>query len=273
MLRLLISILVVVFFTLPSAARTDSGDQYYARYIPEPEYFGTVILNNYSHKAGVSPVVFDHWLHRAKFTCRLCHIDLGFAMKAEETEIRAVDNINGYYCGSCHDGRRELDGKKIFAACAVKYTEEEGNRCGRCHSRGKAGKRQYDYQSFTENLPRLQGNLIDWEKAEAEGKIELTDFLEGISYKREAIKAQEDFSIEVATWASDVIFSHRKHTVWNGCEVCHPMIFASSKKGTVKYSMFQIMEGEYCGVCHVSVAFSVWLCSKCHKNPEQKKLN
>ena len=132
----------------------------------------------------------------------------------------------------------------------------------------------YEYQTFTQNLPRMSGNLIDWEKAEEQGKINPTDYLEGISEKREHMKAQRDFSIETSTtWASDVIFSHKKHTVWNGCEVCHPLIFPSSKKGTVKYSMFQVMEGEYCGVCHLSVAFSVWLCSKCHKNPEQKRLN
>jgi len=267
------SLLFIVIFSLNSAwAQNNSNDQYYAKYIPEPQYFGTVVLNNYSRKAGVSPVVFDHWLHRAMYTCRLCHIDIGFAMKAEETEIRASDNVNGYYCGTCHDGKRMHDNKKIFAACAVKYTEEEGKRCGRCHSQGKAAKRKYEYGSFTEKLPRLRGNLIDWEKAEADGKIHLIDFLEGVSYKREPIKAQEDFSIEVTTWASDVIFSHKKHTVWNGCEVCHPLIFPSSKKGTVQYSMFQIMEGEYCGVCHVSVAFSVWLCSKCHKNPDQKRM-
>ncbi len=76
-------------------------------------------------------------------------------------------------------------------------------------------------------------------------------------------KYQDDFTIKIRSW--DVIFSHRKHTVWNGCELCHPMIFPSTKRGTTKYSMFQIMmKGEYCGVCHTSVAFSVWLCAKCH---------
>jgi len=40
-------------------------------------------------------VVFDHWLHRAKFTCRLCHVDIGFAMKAEATDIRCQFIIPG----------------------------------------------------------------------------------------------------------------------------------------------------------------------------------
>ena len=46
-------------------------------------------------------------------------------MKAETTDIKAADNINGYYCGACHDGRRVFKGKEIFAACAVKFTEQD----------------------------------------------------------------------------------------------------------------------------------------------------
>jgi hypothetical protein len=38
---------------------------------PLPFEFGRVIINNYSERYHIAPVVFDHWLHRAKFTCRL----------------------------------------------------------------------------------------------------------------------------------------------------------------------------------------------------------
>jgi c(7)-type cytochrome triheme protein len=266
--KILLYVFIILFF-FPSLAvsKENQKPELYKNNIPAGQNFGIVKLNNFSKKAGVAPVVFDHWLHRAKFTCRICHVDIGFAMKAQVTNISAADNINGYYCGSCHDGKKEDEGKKIFASCTVDFTEEEGKRCVKCHSEGKAEQRQYDFKTFTKNLPRLRGDLIDWEKAETEGKIKPKDFLEGVSYKREPLKAQEDFSIEARTWKmSDVIFSHKKHTVWNGCEVCHPLIFPSSKKGTVQYSMFEIMEGEYCGACHVSVAFSVWLCYKCHKD-------
>lgn len=216
----------------------------------------------------MAPVVFDHWLHRAKFTCRLCHVDIGFAMEEGATRISADFNMQGLYCGSCHDGQRIIDGQDVFAACAEKFSKEEGKRCVRCHTRGKENKRKYKFDEFAVNLPRFKaGNLIDWEKAESDGIIEPKDFLKGVSFKRDKLKAQQDFSIEVTSWASDVIFSHKKHAVWNGCELCHPLVFPSSKKGTVKYSMFQIMRGEYCGICHMNVAFSVWLCAKCHKNP------
>lgn len=262
----LFSFIIIILLSLSITASAADYSKY-LQYIPAPEYFGKVVLNNFADKAGIEPVEFDHWLHRAKFTCRFCHIDVGFAMKTGMTDISSVDNISGYYCGACHDGNREFEGKAIFGACADKYTEEEEKRCSRCHSESESKAREYNYKKFTSNLPKMSGNLIDWEKAEALGKIKPVDFLEGISYKREPLKNQDDFSIKVTTWAADVIFSHRKHTVWNGCELCHPMIFPSSKKGTVKYNMFQIMEGEYCGVCHLSVAFSVWLCGSCHTEP------
>ena len=254
--------IIIIFSLFPVAA--------FSRKIPFPQDLGKVILNNYSEKAGIAPVVFDHWLHRDKFTCRVCHIDIGFAMEEEATDINADLNMQGLYCGACHNGRRVIDDTVVFASCAEKFTEKEGKRCARCHSKGAKEQREYKFEKFTENLPRLRyGNLIDWDKAEEEGKINPIDFLPGISFQRDPIQAQKDFSIEVTTWASDVIFSHKKHAMWNGCAVCHPQVFPSSKKGTVKYSMFQIMRGEYCGICHLKVAFSVWLCYKCHINPVQ----
>ena len=39
---------------------------------PRPPEYGRVVINNYSEAAHLSPVVFDHWLHRAEYTCRLC---------------------------------------------------------------------------------------------------------------------------------------------------------------------------------------------------------
>jgi c(7)-type cytochrome triheme protein len=104
---------------------------------PLPYEYGEVVINNYSKGTPVSPVVFDHWLHRAKFTCRLCHVDIGFAMKAGETDIRAADNINGYYCGSCHNG------KIAFSSCNNDYGVKHSETCDRCHSLGKTVVKKY----------------------------------------------------------------------------------------------------------------------------------
>ncbi len=238
---------------------------------PLPYEYGRVIINNYSEKAGLAPVVFEHWLHRSKFTCRVCHVDIGFAMKAGGTGIKASDNISGYYCGSCHNGRTIVEDRTVFKACAKIAGPEEKARCVRCHSLGKNVKPENDFGVFAERMPKGRfGNGIDWEKAEEEGRIKPSDFLEGVSIKRQSLAAQKDFALSPKlTGMPDIIFSHKKHTVWNGCELCHPEIFVGVKKGTTKYSMPEIFEGRYCGVCHVGVAFPLIDCQRCHSKPVQ----
>ncbi|MBI4683968.1 MAG: hypothetical protein HY755_02090 [Nitrospirae bacterium] len=238
---------------------------------PLPYNYGKMIINNYSEKAEIAPVAFDHWHHRAKFTCRLCHVDIGFGMKANSTNIRAADNMKGFYCGTCHNGKMVYGNRKVFEACSRKNTEEDAKRCDRCHSVGKNVKKEYDFYEFTEKFPKERfGNGINWEKAEAEGFIKLTDFIEGISIKRAPFTIQKDFALEgKVKGMPDIVFSHKKHTVWNGCEVCHPEIFIGVKKGATKYSMVEIFEGKFCGVCHTTVAFPLTDCQRCHTKPVQ----
>jgi len=102
---------------------------------PQASDYGKVILDTYSAApAGPGAVVFDHWLHRSRFTCRLCHVDIGFAMKAKATEIRAASNRQGFHCGACHDGKRVINGKTVFASCSDDVTSKQ---CARCHSLGR----------------------------------------------------------------------------------------------------------------------------------------
>jgi c(7)-type cytochrome triheme protein len=243
--------------------------------MPAPQNYGLVIIDNFSYTAGIAPVRFDHWLHRAIYTCRLCHVDIGFAMEANGTKITADANSKGFYCGACHDGKRIYNKKKSFASCtAVPAKPEEQKRCVRCHFVGKKTeeKQEYDYDTFTAKFPKGNfGKLIDWEKAESERLIQPVDFLEGVSFQRNPLKAQKDFSImSKSTWMPNIIFSHKKHVIWNGCEVCHPDIFPSVHKGGVKYSMLEISSGRYCGVCHNVVAFPLRDCDRCHRNPVAK---
>jgi c(7)-type cytochrome triheme protein len=227
---------------------------------PLPYEYGRVVINNYSEAAHLAPVVFDHWLHRTKFTCRLCHVDVGFAMKANATDIRAVDNMSGYYCGSCHNG------KTAFSSCSTSMVGKNSETCIRCHSLGKNVVKKYKFKEFVKGWPRGRfGNGVDWEKTEEEGLITPSDYLEGVSIKREKLAVQKDFELEPKyEGMPNIIFSHRKHTVWNGCELCHPEIFIGIKKGLTKYSMMDIFEGKYCGVCHSSVAFPLIDCQRCH---------
>jgi len=241
-----------------------------AREISSPRNYGKVILRSASDSPVMDAVRFDHWLHRARFTCRLCHVDIGFAMEANQTGITADQNEKGLYCGACHNGTRVFEGKKIFSSCTATRTPADAPRCDRCHSVGKSVKKEYVYEEFTKNFPkRSNEEYIDWEEAEVKKVITPVDSLPGITIMRPKLEPQKDFSItpSMKSWMPNIIFSHKKHAVWNGCEVCHPDIFPSVKKGTVKYTMFDIANGRYCGLCHTKVAFSIGECEKCHINP------
>jgi len=234
---------------------------------PLPSEYGRVTINNFSQQAGMPSVVFDHWVHRSMFTCRLCHVDIGFAMTAGATKIRAADNMSGIYCGTCHNGKSET-GRVVFPACAKEYTREEYKRCVRCHQLEPGVAVNEEFAAFIQKMPTEKfGNGINWEKAEKEGKIKLTDYIEGVSAPRAKMKVKSDLTLKGnLEGMPDIVFSHTKHTVWNGCEVCHPDIFGIKKGGT-KYSMAEIFEGKYCGACHSTVAFPLTDCQRCHSKP------
>lgn len=227
---------------------------------PRPDEYGKVIIDNYSTKSGrVAPVVFQHWLHRARYTCRLCHVDIGFAMKAGGTGITEEDNRAGLYCGACHNG------KEAFGPRQVDKHGKTVDNCDRCHSLGKKVAFKYNFYAFRKQFPRGRfGNGIDWLKAEEEKLITLKDYLPGVSIKRKKLRSPADFDIaaKVANMP-EIVFSHKKHAVWSGCELCHPEIFPVNKK-SVKFSMQDIFDGKYCGVCHGKVAFPTIDCQRCH---------
>ncbi len=140
-------------------------------------------------------MVFDHWRHRSRYTCRLCHVDIGFAMTANGTGIRAADNAAGYHCGACHD-------------------------------LGDPVTRRQDFEAFAGKMPRgEQTGEIDWDAAEAARLVRPVDELPGMSIPRKPLAMDMDVTIKSMGRASNVIFSDRKHAVWNGCEVCHPDIY------------------------------------------------
>lgn len=240
---------------------------------PPPQDYGKVVINQYSEKANLAPVAFNHWLHRAKYTCRLCHVDIGFAMKANETGIRAADNASGNYCGTCHNGKMTVGGERIFAACPVKANPQdpqEAQRCSRCHAVGQEDKAKIDFAELTGKFPKQRfGNGIDWIATEAAGLVKLTDRLDGISSKSKPFVNPVDSTIAPHAYGMpDIIFSHDKHGVWNGCELCHPEVFPSVKKGVPQaYSMNEIFDGKYCGACHGKVSFPMMDCEHCHSKP------
>ncbi len=226
---------------------------------PKPDEYGTIVLNNYSEKKSIAPVVFRHWFHRSRYTCRLCHVDIGFAMKTGGTGITENDNKNGLYCGACHNG------KEAFSAEEKQSNGDIIKNCDRCHSFGKKVAFKHDFYAFRKGLPQERfGNGIDWIKAEEMKIVTLKDQLEGISIKRKKLTNPKELELSAKTVGMpNIIFSHKKHAIWNGCELCHPEIFGV-KKGATVYTMQDIFNGRYCGACHGSVAFPNDDCQRCH---------
>lgn len=260
------AVVIALAVVLTAAANAQTGTR---QRRPTAQEYGRVVIDNFSKGAGLAAVEFDHWLHRAKFTCRLCHVDLGFAMKADQTRIRAEDNRNGEYCGACHDGRRRDGDRVVFAACDTSAPPAGPAPCERCHSRGLKVPRLYDFATFTAKLPRQRfGNGVAWETAEEQGLIAPQNHLEGVSIRRRPIAMPKDFRLTPKVdGMPQIIFSHDKHTAWNGCELCHPEIFIGVKKGATTYSMIENFDGKYCGACHKSVAFPLSDCQRCHSRP------
>jgi len=92
--------------------------------------YGDVVMNQSSEAAGMRPVVFPHWFHRVRYSCKVCHSDLGIKLEAGGTGIDMLKIIDGAYCGACHNGN-------------VAWSVE---RCDLCHS-GKPGTRTQVHQS------------------------------------------------------------------------------------------------------------------------------
>jgi c(7)-type cytochrome triheme protein len=265
MKRILSALALILVFSAPLWAQTAGKKRR-----PLPYEYGRVVINNYSGNAGFPPAVFEHWLHRAKFTCRLCHVDVGFAMKEGATGIKAADNARGYYCGACHNGKTLVEGKPLFEACSDKVSADDQARCERCHAT-ESVKTDADFLRFAATLPKERfGNGVDWQQAEEMGLINPVDFVKGISIRRKSLTMPQDSALHPkVTGMPDIIFSHKKHTVWNGCELCHPEIFVSVKNGETRYAMTAIFEGKYCGVCHNTVSFPLMDCQRCHSKPVQ----
>lgn len=229
---------------------------------PKPHEYGSVVIDTVSTANDIAAVEFSHWFHRSRYTCRLCHVDIGFAMIVGETGITEADNRHGLYCGTCHNGTIAFGWKDSETG------EESTENCVRCHSVGRSVEPQHDFYVFWEGMPRQRfGNGIDWVKAEDNGLVQPVDILEGVSIERPKLMNPSDEELEPKeVTMPDIVFSHTKHTVWNGCEVCHPQIFGVTSSAN-QYTMQEIFDGSYCGACHGKVSFANDDCQRCHTKP------
>lgn len=68
-----------------------------------------------------------------------------------------------------------------------------------------------------------------------------------------------------------VRFPHSVHNAWLDCSNCHDDLFRK-ERGATKISMFLILQGEQCGVCHGAVAFPLTECARCHSMKREDAL-
>ncbi len=107
---------------------------------PARAEFGDIVMNQYSDAAGIRPVVFPHWFHRVRFSCKACHSDLGIKFKAGGNDITMVKIMDGLYCGACHNGK-------------MAWTVEN---CDLCHT-GKPGTPTQTHENTIQKLPGSAG--------------------------------------------------------------------------------------------------------------------
>ena len=74
----------------------------YAR-LSRAEY-ADVILNHRAEAGDMRPVIFPHWFHRIRFRCSVCHMELGFEMRAGANQMSMNRISDGEFCGACHNG-------------------------------------------------------------------------------------------------------------------------------------------------------------------------
>lgn len=247
--------LTLGFFSIEIATALETqGDIGYTKQAQRPEQFGNITIDNYSSLVGLKPVVFPHWVHSMNYTCKVCHTDLGFQMKAGADDIKMQEIYQGKWCGKCHNGR-------IAFASSPK-----GNNCHRCHSLGlevKENKSSNPEKYFSKLSPDPYGNNVNWVRSIIDGKICPKASLDG---KQKMFVLDMDIEYEVASELGfpSVIFPHKNHTMWLHCSNCHPRVFAMKKGANPAISMEQIFQGKYCGVCHERVAFPFEDCFRCH---------
>ena len=217
--------------------------------LPQDE-FGNILINRTSEKNGVQPAAFSHWIHRTKYTCRVCHFELEFNMLTNSTEITEAANRSGKYCGAggCHDGKAAFGHEKPY--------------CEKCHN-GNIGAGKEKFAQLSKFPKKKFGNGIEWAQALDKGMITPKNYL---TIKPPAEVAVIKPLLLEAEWQgiSAAVFSHKVHTQWLDCSNCHPDIFTIKKKTTKHFTMGRILKREFCGVCHLTVAFPINDCKRCH---------
>lgn len=263
-LRHLVAALLVVLLTSSGGSALDHGELAKVLKSMPPNgpfwKYGNVVMRGSAQKAGMAPVVFVHWSHRTYYTCRVCHMELGFSMRAGGTGITRNHCLAGNFCGACHNGR-------------VTFSMYEGPQpqCKRCHME-ETKQLQKEFAEFVKDLPFAPfGNGIDWSATLRQGIINPINAIGSTPSIKLAAKLKQPLKLGTASPRSDVDFSHQDHFDELDCSNCHPDIFNIKKKSTEDFTMDSNIYGNFCGVCHMRVAFPMNDCKRCHQSMSNRQ--
>ncbi|MBF0128324.1 MAG: hypothetical protein HQM02_14070 [Magnetococcales bacterium] len=114
-------------------------------------------------------------------------------------------------------------------------------------------------------IPAGKWGEVDWMKAINDGVIKPLVSRDG---KGNMELLDLDIILTNTKNMPHVRFPHISHTRWLACSNCHPNIFVA-KKGSNSIKMDEIFRGKFCGACHGRVAFSIYICQRCHSIPHE----
>lgn len=228
-------------------------------------------------KKGLAPVIYPHWIHRAFFRCKVCHEDI-FIMKRNGNNISQANIQEGKQCGACHNG-------------AISFNAGAEENCARCHIFGKPESKPlldlsyYNHNKFKEIASRvgaewkpenLTGGKLPVDKLGFINWIELDKMKAfnprtnlGESLDTEGIRETSILFQTPNAFLKDVLFSHKIHSTWVKCSLCHPNIF-KPELGANKVTMIEMKDGKSCGRCHGRVSFTYADCLRCHSQTKEK---
>lgn len=116
--------------------------------------------------------------------------------------------------------------------------------------------------------PDSAGNKVDWIRALRNGDIQPRSTI-----KKETDEEILDLDVLMITAGEGSVpyvkFPHKPHTEWLDCSNCHDRLF-KSESGATKFTMLDILNGEFCGTCHGAVSFPLTECNRCHSVSQEE---
>lgn len=225
---------------------------------------------------GLSPVIYPHWVHRAFFRCKVCHEDI-FIMKRGANEISQIKIQEGKQCGTCHNGK-------------ISFNAGEEKNCGKCHILGKPESKPlmdlsyYNGGRFKEIASRIGAEWYPEKLSGGKLPVDKLGFINWVELDKstafgplhslsgnpdpEGIRETNILFETTSTFLQNVLFSHKTHSTWVKCSLCHPNLF-KPEVGANKVKMIEMKDGKSCGFCHGRVAFTYSDCLRCHSQPKE----